>query len=648
MELQMNLFIQLLMIVTLLASPSFVFAKTISQNLIPAKVMFRKSDKSSFNISRDGSKLAWLAPWKSRTNIYVKNLNSGEEKRLTSEVKRGIPAFFWIGNDRIGFILDKGGDENFKLYGVNVNTGEEKCYTPFDKVRASIIDDLEDDPEHVLISMNKRDKKSMDVYRLSLETGELKEIARNDGTIISWRTDFAGKLRLALSVVNNRHMILHRKNEKSKFQPFLLAPEGDDAVPLCFDFENKNIIVLTSINRDKKAYVLMSPDGHELKTIFSRTDVDVGGIIISKEKKKIQGFGYYTDKLHHKILDEDLKSVFTNLKAKFPGSTISFQDSDKLQNNLIFYIGSDVNPGAYYLYKTKLKKLEKLVEMRPWINKKLMSKMMPIHFMSRDGVTKLHGYLTLPCNGKRKKLPVVINPHGGPGARDVWGFSPEIQFLANRGYAVLQINFRGSTGYGKHFRDLGNKQWGLGYMQHDISDGVKWLIKGGIADPKRVAIYGASYGGYATLAGLTYTPELYACGTSYVGPSSLLTLLKSIPAYWEPLRKDLYRRVGNLNTEAEFLRSISPLFAVDKISAPLFVVQGARDPRVKKQESEQIVKALKNKNISVYYMLKENEGHGFHNEENQIEFYKYLEAFFAKYLGGKSLSTFDILKQIKE
>lgn len=617
-----------------------------SKKLLSAETLFKKPEKAGFQISRDGSYLGWLAPWKKRMNVFIKDLKTGREKRITSVTARDIPGYFFINEDTVGYIIDKGGDENFKLFGVNIKTGEEICYTPFDEVRAYMVDDLEDDSEHVLIAMNKRDKRFMDVYRLTLADGKLEEVAQNDGTIVGWFTDHDGKLRGAFSKLDNRDLILLRPDEKSEFKPFYLAAEGDKASPVMFDFDNKHLIVTTNVNRDKIAFVKFSEGGNEVETLFSHPEVDVGGIIASKELKRIQGFGYVTDKLHHKIIDPELDRIISMVKSKFPGQTVSFQDSDKLQNKLLFVIYSDVNSGSYYLYDKKTDELKKLVDMRPWINNSLLSPMKPVKFLSRDGKTWLNAYLTLPKDF-RKPVGAIINPHGGPATRDHWGFNPEVQYLANRGYAVLQINYRGSTGYGKEFQDLGIKQWGTGYMQHDLSDGARWLVEQGVADKDKVAIYGASYGGYATLAGMTFTPELYCCGVDNVGPSSLLTLLASIPPYWEPLRRDLYRRVGNLETEKEFLKSISPLFFVQNIIKPLMVVQGANDPRVKKQEADQIVAAMKSKGIPVYYLLKENEGHGFHNEENQIEFYKYLEAFFSRYLGGETLTPEHVIDRLK-
>jgi dipeptidyl aminopeptidase/acylaminoacyl peptidase len=292
--------------------------------------------------------------------------------------------------------------------------------------------------------------------------------------------------------------------------------------------------------------------------------------------------------------------------------------------------GSDKNPGAYYYYDSSTDKLTNLGDLMPWLDASKMSEMKPISYKSRDGLT-IHGYLTLPANKIPSNLPVIVNPHGGPWARDVWGYNPEVQFLANRGYAVLQINFRGSTGYGKKFVEAGNKQWGL-KMQDDITDGVQWLIKQGIADAKKVGIYGGSYGGYATLAGITFTPDLYAAAVDYVGVSNIFTLLNTIPPYWESQRKMFYERVGDPVKDKDLLTKVSPVFHADKIKTPLFVAQGANDPRVNKAESDQIVDALKKRGINVQYMVKDNEGHGFANQENRFDFYKAMEEFFEKHL----------------
>lgn len=321
-----------------------------------------------------------------------------------------------------------------------------------------------------------------------------------------------------------------------------------------------------------------------------------------------------------------------DLEKQLPDIEINVVSSDKNETTFIIRTFSDKTSGSFYIYNKETKKLTLLTDVAPWIKPENMASMKPVQYKSSDGLT-IHGYLTLPVGKENEKnLPVVINPHGGPWARDYWGFSPETQFLANRGYAVLQMNFRGSIGYGKEFWIKGFKQWGK-KMQDDITDGVNWLIAEGIADPKRIAIYGASYGGYAVLAGVTFTPDLYACAIDYVGVSNIFTLFETLPPYWEQGRKMMYEMIGNPETEKDMLTEVSPIFHIDNIKVPLFVAQGANDPRVKKEHSDQIVEALKKKNIDVEYMVKDNEGHGFSNEENRFDFYRAMEKFLQKHIG---------------
>ena len=305
---------------------------------------------------------------------------------------------------------------------------------------------------------------------------------------------------------------------------------------------------------------------------------------------------------------------------------------NKNEDKVLLHAGSDRTQGSYYFYDTVTGEFRKLADLSPWLPEEKMAPMTPVQYIARDGLT-IHGYLTLPAGSDGKNLPVVINPHGGPWARDTWGFDGEVQFLANRGLAVLQMNFRGSTGYGRAFWEAGFKQWGRA-MQDDISDGVKWLIEQGIADPERIGIYGGSYGGYAVLAGLAFTPDLYACGVDYVGVSNLFTLLETIPPYWELGRQMMYEQIGHPEKEKELLKAASPVFHADRIRAPLFVAQGANDPRVKKAESDQIVEAMRKRGVDVEYMVKDNEGHGFLNEENRFDFYRAMERFHAKHLGS--------------
>ena len=368
------------------------------------------------------------------------------------------------------------------------------------------------------------------------------------------------------------------------------------------------------------------------EVIMSNDQVDVSGVLYSAEHDKLLYGAYVTDKPHYQFFDENFEKLFRKIQSKLNvhESELGINDYNKEMTKFIVSVSSDTVYGKYYYYDSTTDELTELATLSPWLNPNELAEMHPISYKSRDGLT-INGYLTLPKNKEVKDLPLIVNPHGGPWARDMWGFNPEVQLLANRGYAVLQVNFRSSTGYGKEFLQAGNKQWGL-KIQDDITDGVQWAIDQGIADPDRIGIYGASFGGYATLAGITYTPDLYAAAVDYVGVSNIFTLLNTIPPYWETMRNMFYERVGHPEKDKELLTAVSPVFHADKIKTPLFVAQGANDPRVNKAESDQIVEALRARGVEVEYMLKDNEGHGFANEENRIEFYNAMVKFFDSHL----------------
>jgi len=358
--------------------------------------------------------------------------------------------------------------------------------------------------------------------------------------------------------------------------------------------------------------------------------VDVSGLNFSRKRKVITSATYTTWKEERKFFDPESEALCKTLGEKLPGYDVYVVSANKEEDMFIVRTITDRSLGAFYLYERKSGDLTKLADRNPWLKEEQLSEMKPIEYTSRDGLT-IHGYLTLPKGKAAKDLPIVVNPHGGPWARDEWGFNPEVQFLANRGFGVLQMNFRGSTGYGRKFWEAGFRQWGQS-MQDDITDGVTWLVHQGIADPKRVAIYGGSYGGYAVLEGLTKTPDLYAAGVDYVGVSNLFTFMKSVPPYWKPFLEMMYEMVGNPEKDKTLFEANSPALNANRIKAPLFVAQGAKDPRVNINESNQIVEALKKHGVDVEYMVKEDEGHGFHNEENRFSFYEAMEKFLVRYL----------------
>jgi dipeptidyl aminopeptidase/acylaminoacyl peptidase len=613
----------------IVASPA---ASAADEAPIPVRDFFRHPERGYFRISPDGKTLAFLQPYERRMNIYVQPIAGGEPRRLTDETARDIPDHFWKGPERLVYVKDFGGDENFHVVAVNKDGSGLKDLTPFDGVRAEIIDQLRDFPDLLLVGLNKRSKEVFDAYRLDLRTGDLVLVAENPGNITSWLADHAGNIRGAQTTDGVNTSFLYRDGASGPFRTVLTTSFRDSFSPLFFTFDNKSLYAASNLGRDKQAIVLVDPaTAKEQKVLFEHPDVDVDSLAFSRKRKVLTTISYVTWKPQRKYLDAETEKLFAALEKQLPGYEFGIQSTTDDEDRFVVAAYNDRTPGTRYLYDSGADKLTKLGDIAPWLPETKMAGMKPIEYKSRDGLT-INGYITLPNGKEPKNLPVIVNPHGGPWARDVWGWNPEVQMLANRGYAVLQMNFRGSTGYGRGFWQASFKQWGL-KMQDDITDGVNYLVKEGIADPKRVCIYGGSYGGYATLAGVTYTPDLYACAVDYVGVSNLFTFLNTIPPYWRPFLDMMHEMVGEPEKDKALLTATSPALNADRIKTPLFVAQGARDPRVNIDEANQMVKALKARGVDVPYMVKENEGHGFRNEENQFDFYEAMERFLAKYLG---------------
>lgn len=606
-------------------------------NQYPLEDFFRNSDRSGYQISPDGNYFSFLAPYEDRMNIFVQRIGSEETVRLTSETARSVAGYMWATNERILFMKDTAGDENYQLYGVNLDGSDLRAYTAFPGVRTTLIDDLEDVPNEVIIGMNKRQAEIFDPYRLNLETGELTQLAENPGNWQGYMTDHEGKLRVVTAIVDGVNtQILYREHESEEFRPVLTTNFKESVDFMEFTPDNRLVYAATNLGRDKVALVLMNPATcEELEHLYAHEQYDVSSISYSRKRKKLlavycQG---HKDPIRHYFDDEEA-AFREHLRSFFEGRRFGITATDKEEQKYLIYVGSDRTRGRYYFYDRAVSSPALLAELAPWLEEEDMVAMHPVTYTSRDGLT-IEAYLSLPhpyTPETAKALPVVVHPHGGPWARDSWGYSAEVQFLCNRGYAVFQMNFRGSTGYGRKFLEASYKQWGQA-MQDDITDGVNWLITQGIADAKRVAIYGGSYGGYATLAGLCFTPDLYACGIDYVGVSNLLTFMQTIPPYWRPLLEMMYEQVGDPEKDLEMLTAYSPALQAHLIKAPLFIAQGANDPRVNKAESDQMVEALRTRGVEVEYMVKDDEGHGFHNQENRFDFYRAMERFLKEQMG---------------
>ncbi|MBS0319268.1 MAG: S9 family peptidase [Proteobacteria bacterium] len=606
----------------------------------PVRDFFAQPDIAYFRLSGDGKTLSYMKPvdngqGQRRLNIFVQPLVDGrphgEARQLTHETARDIANYFWKGSDTILYQKDFGGDENYHVVAVDVKTGNVRDLTPGDKLRASVEDDLPDDPAHVLISHNRRNAEVFDVYRYTLATGAETLVAQNPGDYVGWLTDHAGNVRMAVKTTGLDTVILYRPDEKSAFKPIITTDYKTDVNLAFFDADNRHFYAISNRGRDKKALVRIDPAQPDVEHVVFATDAaDVSGASWSRAHKRLIAAEYEDARLHRQFFDPAYKAMFAKLEQQLPGMELLLQSASLPETRFIVAAFSDRTPGTRYVYDAPTNKLSKLADINDKLPVAAMAPMKPVTFTARDGLT-IHGYLTLPVGRAPKDLACIVNPHGGPWARDSWGFNPEVQFLANRGYCILQINYRGSLGYGRKFWEASFGQWGLA-MQDDITDGVKWLVAQGIADPKRIGIYGGSYGGYATLSGITKTPDLYAAAVDYVGVANLLTFLNTIPPYWRPELPKTYEMIGDPVKDKERMMATSPVNNADKIVTPLLIAQGARDPRVNKDESDQMVAALKKRGVDVQYIVKDNEGHGFHNEENQFEFYGAMEAFFAKYL----------------
>jgi dipeptidyl aminopeptidase/acylaminoacyl peptidase len=612
--------------------------------LIPRAVLFGNPDKAGPQISPDGTRLAYLAEVDGVLNVYVGPIDDlSKAKAVTADKKRGIRSYFWAYNNRhVLYIQDKDGDENWHVYAVDLKSGETRDLTPIPGVQARIEEVSYKFPNDILVGLNDRDPRLHDVYRVNIESGERKLTQKNEGDFVAFVADDDFNVRVAQkTTADGGGELFVPATEGTEWVSFLkITP--DDAMttsPAGFDKAGKVLYMIDSIGRDTSAMVALEMASKEKKVIASNPKADVSGAMIHPTEKNIQAVSFTYERREWNILDDTIKPDFEYLKTVTPGEVNVLSRTLDDKHWIVGYVLDD-GPARYYDYDRAAKKARFLFTNRKALEGLKLSKMHPVVIKSRDGM-ELVSYLTLPVwedkDGKPgKPLPMVLDVHGGPWARDGWGYNGYAQWLANRGYAVLSVNFRGSTGFGKKFINAANLQW-AGTMHNDLIDAVNWAVKEKIADPQKVAIMGGSYGGYATLVGLTFTPEVFACGVDIVGPSSLLTLLESVPPYWKPMLEMFTTRIGDHRTEEgrKLLTERSPLTFVDKIKRPLLIGQGANDPRVKKAEADQIVAKMEEKKIPVTYLLMTDEGHGFARPENNKAFNAATEAFLSKMLGGR-------------
>ena len=604
--------------------------------LIPREILFGNPVKTNPRISPDGKMMAYLAPVNNVLNVWVKTIGKDDDRVVTKDEDRGIRRYFWAGDSKhIMYSQDVGGNENWRLYAVNLESNEIRDLTPYDDVQTRITHTDKHFPNELLIAMNKDNPKVHDVYHLDLKTGELKKVAENPGNIINWLADADFKIRGAMAATPGGGFdLLVRDNVQADWQKVLSWDSEDSMTSAAVSFtkDGKSLYLLDSRNVNAGRLVQMEISTGNVKVVAEDPQYDVSNVMIHPDSYQVQAVAFTKARTQWIVLDNSIKDDFKAI-AKLEEGEFFIYDRDNSDQVWLVGFTKDNGPVSFYAYDRKAKQGNFLFDHMPDLKKYELAAMEPIHLQARDGLT-IHGYITLPIWKQRKNLPMVLLVHGGPWGRDTWGYNSVAQWLANRGYACLQVNFRGSTGYGKTFVNAGDKEW-AGKMHDDLVDAVYWAIKQGYADPKKVAIFGGSYGGYAALVGATFTPDVFCCAVDVVGPSNLVTLIKSIPPYWAPLLATFYKRVGNPDTEEEFLKSRSPLFKVDQIKIPILIGQGANDPRVKQAESEQIVEAMKKKGLAYEYIVFADEGHGFAKPENRLRFYAAAEKFLAKHLGGR-------------
>lgn len=614
-----------------------------SNPLIPRKVLFGNPERTSPQISPDGKMLAYLAPDQGFLNVWVRTLGQTDDRVITSDRKRGIRNLAWqLDSQNILYAQDQGGDENWHVYQANLATRQIKDLTPFEKARADIVALEASHPDTLLIQSNKRDPKVFDVYRVDLKTGELALDTENPGDVAGWQPDHGLQVRAAqVTTPDGGTIIRVRDDTKSPWRELMKWGSEETLGNLVgFTPDNKSLLVITSLNANAARLLSVDVASGKQTVIAEDPQFDVSFAVIEPKTGKLQAVVILRERRHFQVVDKSLDADFAAL-SRVRDADISDISQDLAGDKWVVTFEGDDAPVYYYLYDRATKRATVLFSNRPELEKYKLAKVQPIQYKARDGML-IYGYLTTPAGVEAKKLPMVVFPHGGPWGRDLWGYDPYAQWFANRGYAVLQPNFRASTGYGKQYLNAGDKQW-AGSMHTDLLDGKDWVIQQGVADPNKVCIMGGSYGGYATLAALAFSPDAFSCGVDIVGPSNLNTLLKTIPPYWSTLLAVFHKRMGD---NEEILKAQSPLFKADQIKKPLLIGQGANDPRVNKAESDQIVAAMRKNQKPVVYYVFPNEGHGFARPDNRMAFNAAAEEFLAQYLGGRFEPPTDAEKKL--
>jgi len=602
---------------------------------IPVISFFKTPEKIAFHISPNGKYISYLKLYRDKLNIYIQSVADGKESRATSFADYPVKDYFWTLNNELVFNKDLTDLNQYQLFALNMQDRKLKRLLSLAKVKLRLLSRNHDKKDWIDIAMNKRDSAIFDVYKLNTQTGELKPYIKNPGNITEWYPASEGNIRLAKASDGVNETILFRQDDQHPFKPIISNNFRNSVTPVAFTQTGGNhFYALSNLNRDKTALVeIDAATGKEIKLVYDRKTADIGEVSYSTNKRRLDIVNWEEAKPERFFMNQEIKLIYENLEKLLPDHEIKIIDRDTSENKLLINTYTDRSPGSVYLYEADTKKLTKLTDFNPDIKAEEMCAMKPVSYKASDGLL-INGYLTLPQTKRQTNLPVVMMPHGGPWGRNSWGYNAEVQFLANRGYAVFQVNYRGSVGYGKAFKSAGFKEVG-GKMQQDITDGVKWLIANKTANPKQIAIFGGGFGGFSALHGVSFNPKLYQCAIVQYSLINFFTYIKDVPPFFKPYLSMTYEMVGNPEKDADMLRAISPVFHTDKIKVPLLIFQGAKDPRANISELNQFVRDLRSRDITVKYVLKENERAIFKNEQNRLEMYGEIESFLETNLKNK-------------
>ncbi len=604
--------------------------------IIPVDDFFKTQDKAYYHISPDGKSLSYLKLQDKKLDLFVENLANGESVQLTHLTEKSISFHFWTSNNElIYYTEDDTKERKSDLFVINKDGSNQVQLSANEKTRVRVIEDQLIDDKYIIVASNKRDSTVFDVYRLNVRDGKMEIAAKNPGNITEWITDNKGRLKIAVASDGVNETLLYRETESKPFMPVITNNFETTFQPVAFPENEPNVLyAISNANRDKNALIALDlKTGKEKKVLFANDTLNVVEASYSRTQNKIMFVTCETWKKQKHYLDEETKATYSKIDQLLPGTEWRIMDKDKMDNVFVVRTFTDKNPGSYYLYTASENKLKKLTDINSSIKEETMSDMKPISFKSSDSLN-INGYLTLPKGKNKTNLPVVVLPHNGPGGRNSWGYNAEVQFLANRGYAVLQVNYRGSTGYGKSFYAAGFKEWS-DKIQEDVNDGARWLIANKIANPKKVAIYGNGFGGYIALNCLYKNSDIYSCGGSNSGVINLFSYLKGIPPFLKSNLQMYYEIIGNPVTDTDYLRAASPVFHADRFKSPLFIAQNPKDPRVNVAEGVQFIKELKKRNVPVTYIEKEEGPNPIKRQQGRTALYKALEEFLKNNISKK-------------